>query len=144
MKSIVLCVSLLASQLSFADRISASEMQDRLVSTGIAASGAAGFYTFGLGGALPAISSVVYLSVVRSWHGDSFLYEGLGNESIEVLSSGVSIEDLPSLSMFKQDLLGNPEALEESFKEQGIDVRIEDLSDEDIAYIGFIVDSMEQ
>ncbi|MBC76398.1 MAG: hypothetical protein CME64_10325 [Halobacteriovoraceae bacterium] len=81
---------------------------------------------------------VPVLASVTSWYVYSFItepryYEGLAEDSIEVLAGNSSVEDSLSLSMFKEDLLNHQEAVEAKFAEHGLDVDLEQISDEELA-----------
>ena len=62
-------------------------------------------------------------------------YEGLSNDSIEVLAGSIELEDSAALSLFKEDILENKEAIEAEFQANNIDLTVEELTDEEIAQL---------
>ena len=62
-------------------------------------------------------------------------YEGLSNDSIEVLAGSIELEESAALSMFKEDILENKEAIEAEFQANNIDLTVEELTDEEIAQL---------
>ena len=62
-------------------------------------------------------------------------YEGLNNDALEVLAGSIELEDSPALSMFKEDILGNKEAVESELQANKIDLTVEELTDEEIAQL---------
>lgn len=62
-------------------------------------------------------------------------YEGLDNDAIEVLAGSIGVEDSLSLTMFREDILENKEAIEAEFQANDIDLSVEELTDEEIAQL---------
>ncbi|MBG60765.1 MAG: hypothetical protein CME67_03980 [Halobacteriovoraceae bacterium] len=60
-------------------------------------------------------------------------YEGLSSDAIEVLGGAIELEESPALSLFKEDLFNNQMAVEGVFEEHGLEVDLEQISDEKLA-----------
>ena len=63
------------------------------------------------------------------------LYQGLDNDAVDVLAGSIKLEDSAALSMFKEDILENKEAIEAEFQANKIDLTVEELTDEEIAQL---------
>lgn len=99
--------------------------------------------TIGIFYPVPALLSVSSYFVLAGMP-DSSYYEGLSEDSIEVLAGNSSVEDSLSLSMFKEDLLNNQEAVEAKFEENGLKVDLEQISDEELAEIALATSMAEK
>ena len=129
-----------------------------LTSTSASASGCGegceGIFYSAVGGvAVTATAATFYpvpvLASVSSWYLYAFItepgyYEGLSKDSIEVLAGNSSVEDSLSLSIFKEDLLNNQEAVEAKFEENGLKVDLEQISDEELAEIALATSMVEK
>ena len=83
---------------------------------------------------LAAVMSTIYVG------GNSAYYQGLDNDSVEVLAGNAKVDDLPAISIFKEDLTANSDTIEQKiFEETGEEYSIEELSDEDIATLALHV-----
>lgn len=83
---------------------------------------------------LAAVMSTIYVG------GHAAYYQGLDNDSVDVLAGNAKVNELPAISMFKEDLIANSETIEQKvFEETGEELSIQDLSDEDIASLALHV-----
>lgn len=102
------------------------------VGTILGVSTGAGF----LAGAGAAAVTVTFASVIF----DANNYEGLDQESVEVLAGQAELEDQPALSLFKEDvLMAGAEIEEHVFAQTGESIDLQSLSDEDFAILGLQV-----
>ena len=62
-------------------------------------------------------------------------YEGLENDAVEVLAGSIGVEDSLSLTLFKEDLHINKDVIDAEFKANGIDLTVEELTDEEVAQL---------
>ncbi|MBC77007.1 MAG: hypothetical protein CME64_13420 [Halobacteriovoraceae bacterium] len=76
--------------------------------------------------------SVLYTAIFAI---QSYNYEGLSNDSIEVLAGSIELEDSAALTMLKEDILENKVAIEAELQANDIDLTVEELTDEEIAQL---------
>ena len=82
-------------------------------------------------GALSYTGAATYLYIR-----EGFYYEGLDQESIEVLAGQADLEDQAALSLFKEDVLANQSEIEATIlAESGEEINLNNLSDTDFAKI---------
>tara|TARA_Y100000780_G_scaffold226709_2_gene241328 strand:+ start:7711 stop:8160 length:450 start_codon:yes stop_codon:yes gene_type:complete len=99
--------------------------------------------TIGIFYPVPALLSVSSYFVLAGMPDPSY-YEGLAEDSIEVLAGNSSVEDSLSLSMFKEDLLNHQEAVEAKFQEEGFNMNLEQISDEELAELALATSMVEK
>lgn len=82
-------------------------------------------------GALSYTGAATYLFIREGFH-----YQGLDQESIEVLAGQADLKDQAALSLFKDDVLANQSEIEaEILAETGEEIDLNYLSDTDFAKI---------
>lgn len=97
-------------------------------SIGIATTAGAGavFYP------IPASLTVVAFTIVDKYV-KPLNYEGLSSDAIDVLGGAIELEESAALSLFKEDLLRDQKAVESVFEEHGLEVDLEQISDQELA-----------
>ncbi|MBC76321.1 MAG: hypothetical protein CME64_09925 [Halobacteriovoraceae bacterium] len=135
--STIASAALLCASLSTPAQASDYEEQMlSLVSVGstVMGAGLGGMYLTTFGNAF--VGTAIFAAAMSTIYigGAAGYYQGLDNDSVEVLAGSAEIDDLPAISQFKEDLIANSETIEQKvFEETGEEVSIQDLSDEDIA-----------
>lgn len=90
------------------------------------------------------LAGIVIISSVAYFFKDDLFYEGLQNESIEVLAGQYSLNEQPALSEFKEKLVNESELIEEDiFINSGEVVNIGEWSDEDISRVALAISIQE-
>lgn len=90
------------------------------------------------------LAGIVIISSVAYFFKDDLFYEGLQNESIEVLAGQYSLNEQPALSEFKEKLVNESELIEEDiFINSGEVVNIGEWSDEDISRVALALSIQE-
>lgn len=88
----------------------------------------------------PVAGAVVSATMALYTVSEANYYQGLSSEAIEVLAGNAELEELPSLSMFKEDVLAQSEVIEDQvFEQAGHEVNLEAMSDEDFALLSLQV-----
>ena len=86
-----------------------------------------------------AVFSTAYLATI-AFSDENYNYEGLSEESLEVLAGQRTLEEQPNLSLLKEDLLRNQNQIEQNiFDQTGRDIDLNSLSDEKIAKMALII-----
>lgn len=90
------------------------------------------------------IAGLAILSSVAYFFKDDLFYEGLQNESIEVLAGQYTLDEQPALSEFKEKLVNESKLIEEDiFMNSGEVVNISEWTDEDISRVALALSIQE-
>ncbi|MCO4753232.1 MAG: hypothetical protein KC478_02065 [Bacteriovoracaceae bacterium] len=136
--STILLASTLYSLNASAVRIGNSDMQ-WLSIAGSAAGTVVGIST-GAGFAAGAGAAAVTTTIVVLIADQGRYYEGLQNDSIEVLAGQAELEDQPALSLLKEDLLADQDLVEaEVLEATGESIDLASFSDKEFAILGLQV-----
>ncbi|MCO4753818.1 MAG: hypothetical protein KC478_05025 [Bacteriovoracaceae bacterium] len=90
------------------------------------------------------VFSTAYLATY-AFSDENYNYEGLSEESLEVLAGQRTLEEQPNLSLLKDDLLRNQNQIELNiFNQTGKDIDLSTLSDEELARMALTISIQNQ
>jgi len=88
---------------------------------------------------IPVTVTGLAIAVTAAVDQNIFFYQGLKDQSLEVLAFDTPVSELPELSVFKEELVNNSEEFEATLAEQGYDLSVNELSDRNIAHLAYLL-----